>query len=258
MERELNLFTLKKAFGEQNYTIAELSYRDKILNHPLIKGLWTMGPSFVIVTNTNTWQFELVTGDSQLISGFSNEEIMKMQGKFLLEFPVENHGPSNLVIVQRGMEYIVSRPVKERDNIYVIYYYHALNANGSLMTIQHHSFPLLFDEKNIPYIFCNIFSDISFLKPDNIPMGLIVNRFTNETFEINPQKPEIVASKIVFSAREKDIISLLMKGLNSNQIADFLHISYETVRTHRKNILGKAGISKTSQLIHYCLFNGLH
>jgi hypothetical protein len=90
MDAGLNLFNLKKAFGNQNYTIAELSYRDKILNHPLINGLWTMGPAFVIVVNTKTWAFEMVTGESDSISGFNIDEIMNLQGKFLMDFPVEN------------------------------------------------------------------------------------------------------------------------------------------------------------------------
>jgi len=257
MDAGLNLFNLKKAFGNQNYTIAELSYRDKILNHPLINGLWTMGPAFVIVVNTKTWAFEMVTGESDSISGFNNDEIMNLQGKFLIDFPVENHGPANLLIVKRGMEYLNSRPVNERENIFVVYFYHARKKDGSLITIQHHSFPLIFDENHIPFIFVNVFSDIGFLKPENVPMGLIINRFTNETFEINPQNPEITASKDIFSSREKEIIRLLIKGMNSSQIAESLAISHETVRTHRKNILRKAGLSNTGQLIHYCLFNGV-
>lgn len=257
MNTGLNIFNLRKAFGNQNYSVSELSYRDKIFNNPLINGLWTMGHAFVIVANTNTWTFEMVTGDSEQISGFTNEEIMSLQGKFLMDFPVENHGQANLLIVKRGMEYLNSRPIKERQSIYVVYYYHAHKKSGSLITIQHHSFPLIFDENQIPFIFVNVFSDIGFLKPGNIPMGLIINRFAGETFEVNPQNSEIVASKEIFSNREKEIIRLLIKGLNSGQIAESLEISHETVRTHRKNILRKAGLTNTGQLIHYCLFNGV-
>ena len=257
MNEGLNLFNLKKAFGNQNYTIAETSIRDKILNHPLINGLWTLGPAFLIVANTKTWLFEMVTGESESISGFTIDEIVNLQGKFLMDFPIENHGPSNLLIVKRGMEYLNSRPLNERESIFVVYFYHAQKKDGSLITVQHHSFPLIFDENHIPFIFVNVFSDIGFLKPENVPMGLIINRFTNETFEINPQKSELIQSNKKFSTREKDIIRLLIKGMNSNNIAKSLGISHETVRTHRKNILGKAELSNTSQLIHYCLFNGV-
>ena len=61
----------------------------------------------------------------------------------------------------------------------------------------------------------------------------------------------------LFTAREKDIVRLLINGLNSRQIAEQLHISMETVRTHRKNILKKAGVNSTTELVGYAMTHGL-
>jgi DNA-binding CsgD family transcriptional regulator len=46
--------------------------------------------------------------------------------------------------------------------------------------------------------------------------------------------------------REKEIISLIIEGKTNKQIADILYISYETVKTHRKNIFRKL---ETSNLL---------
>jgi DNA-binding CsgD family transcriptional regulator len=257
MKGNISFFAFKKSFGDQNYIIEDPNYREKILNHPLVQGLWTIGPSFSIIVNTHSWNFELVTGDCKRISGYSCQEIMDMQGKFVLEFPVEEHGQVNLAAVKLGMEYIASRPVIERQKIFVVYFYYAISRAGQLLTIQHQSIPLVFDENNIPFIFCNIYSDISYLKPANIPLGLVINRHINESFEVDSVKTELVRSSDLFSEREKDVIRLLIRGLNSSQIADSLYISPQTVRTHRKNILKKAGLNGTGQLIHYCLFKGV-
>jgi DNA-binding CsgD family transcriptional regulator len=61
---------------------------------------------------------------------------------------------------------------------------------------------------------------------------------------------ELLSMGNVFSKREFDIIQLIEKGLNSDQIADKLFLSANTVNTHRRNILRKSGKTNTSELIH--------
>lgn len=60
-----------------------------------------------------------------------------------------------------------------------------------------------------------------------------------------------------FSERELEIISMIIGCKNANEIADALHISKNTVDTHRKNILEKAGLRKTTELIVFAIENGL-
>ncbi|MFL5787981.1 MAG: response regulator transcription factor [Flavisolibacter sp.] len=53
------------------------------------------------------------------------------------------------------------------------------------------------------------------------------------------------------SIREIEILGLIMLGYTNHEIADKLFISYETVRSHRKNILTKTGACNTAALINY-------
>jgi DNA-binding NarL/FixJ family response regulator len=53
------------------------------------------------------------------------------------------------------------------------------------------------------------------------------------------------------SSREIDVLSLIMQGLTNREISDKLFISFETVRSHRKNILRKTGSKNTAALINY-------
>jgi DNA-binding CsgD family transcriptional regulator len=69
----------------------------------------------------------------------------------------------------------------------------------------------------------------------------LINKNINRVLEINTHKLTI---------REVEIISLIMLGLTNNEIADKLFISYETVRSHRKNILEKTGAKNTASLIN--------
>lgn len=53
------------------------------------------------------------------------------------------------------------------------------------------------------------------------------------------------------SIREIEVLGLIMRGLTNQEIADKLFIGYETVRSHRKNILDKTGAKNTAALITY-------
>lgn len=70
----------------------------------------------------------------------------------------------------------------------------------------------------------------------------IVNKKINCQFEVNHQK---------LTVREIEVLGLIMQGLTNHEIAEKLFISYETVRSHRKNILEKTGAKNTVALINY-------
>lgn len=59
------------------------------------------------------------------------------------------------------------------------------------------------------------------------------------------------------SKRETEILILIAQGHLNKEIADLLHISLNTVLTHRKNIISKTGIKTVSGLTFYCIQNGL-
>ncbi|MGC1240488.1 MAG: helix-turn-helix transcriptional regulator [Chryseosolibacter sp.] len=60
--------------------------------------------------------------------------------------------------------------------------------------------------------------------------------------EINQQK---------LSIREIQVLGLIMQGLTNHEIAEKLFVSYETVKSHRKNILSKTHAKNTAALINY-------
>jgi DNA-binding CsgD family transcriptional regulator len=60
-----------------------------------------------------------------------------------------------------------------------------------------------------------------------------------------------------FSERELDIIRLLRQGLKSEEIASKLHISKNTVDTHRRNMLKKAHCQNSIELLNFCSQHGL-
>ena len=59
------------------------------------------------------------------------------------------------------------------------------------------------------------------------------------------------------SAREKDILICVAKGLINKEIADLFNISIHTVISHRRNITRKTGIKTVAGLTVYALLNNL-
>ena len=58
------------------------------------------------------------------------------------------------------------------------------------------------------------------------------------------------------SAREAEVMSLIVKGHINKEIADMLNISLSTVITHRRNIMEKLGLKSVSALTIYAVTRG--
>jgi DNA-binding NarL/FixJ family response regulator len=59
------------------------------------------------------------------------------------------------------------------------------------------------------------------------------------------------------TAREKEILQCLAEGLNDRQIAQGLHISFETERNHMANIFAKLGVQSRLQAILFAIRCGI-
>jgi DNA-binding NarL/FixJ family response regulator len=84
--------------------------------------------------------------------------------------------------------------------------------------------------------------DISMEVKDQSTAVFLVQRKANATVEKQQEK---------LTVREIEVLGLIMHGLTNQQIAAKLFISYETVRSHRKNILEKTGTKNIVELMNY-------
>ncbi len=62
---------------------------------------------------------------------------------------------------------------------------------------------------------------------------------------------------IELTAREKDIVTAIARGLSNKEIADSLFISIHTVATHRRNICAKLNIHSASGMTIFAILHGL-
>jgi two-component system response regulator NreC len=73
------------------------------------------------------------------------------------------------------------------------------------------------------------------------------------------QQPQVKAKGRVeeLTPRETEVLRLVAQGYTSQQVADQLSISVNTVETHRAHIMEKLGLRGRAQLVRYAIARGL-
>jgi DNA-binding NarL/FixJ family response regulator len=69
-----------------------------------------------------------------------------------------------------------------------------------------------------------------------------------------PGRPDPLAA---LTPRERDVLQCMVDGLSRAQIAQRLHVSTNTVRTHAQNVLAKLGVHSTLESVALALRHGL-
>jgi DNA-binding NarL/FixJ family response regulator len=77
--------------------------------------------------------------------------------------------------------------------------------------------------------------------------------------KLNKIREESLArtTRPVFTEREMEVLALLCKGLNNDQISEVIHISPKTIEKHKSNMFQKTDTNNTINLILYAFRNGL-
>lgn len=81
------------------------------------------------------------------------------------------------------------------------------------------------------------------------------NKSINKNFQIISNIN--IQEEIPLTARELEVIKLIVKDYSSQEIADKLFISIRTVETHRKNIMVKLNAKSVISLVYYAIQNNL-
>ncbi len=184
------------------------------------------------------------------IIGFSKDEIT-------FDLMYKNIHPADRLIVYlatiKSVYYADSR-FKNRpfENVFVMDFRFKCK-NGAYIRIMRETGCAINDKiGNMVYSFA-IHTDISEIKTNN-RIGLL---YRGNSKEVCFPDDDLLTTNNVFGKREKQILYYLAKGKLSKEIAEILHISKHTVDTHRRNMLCKAMLKNTPELILYGIDNGL-
>ena len=161
---------------------------------------------------------------------------------------------------EKAIDYFYS--VLGRENILkykVCYCFRSKVADGSYQLFQHQAIVLTVDEKGGIGKSLNIHTNINHItKVNNHKVHIIGIDNETEVIELNVKEGnDKLNYSSFFSKRESQIINLITLGFKNDEIAEKLFISVFTVKNHRKNILQKAGVKSSAELIAKCINEGL-
>lgn len=90
------------------------------------------------------------------------------------------------------------------------------------------------------------------VKKEKFVCSKVIDAILNKHFP-----PEDSCEGVSLSQREIEIVELISKGFTNSRIAEKLFLSVHTISTHRKNILKKLGVNKSSELVMYAIKTGI-
>ncbi len=90
-------------------------------------------------------------------------------------------------------------------------------------------------------------------KGENYFSKEIIRIHNNSLFSRRKKKQ----NKVVLSPRELDVLKHIFQEMSTQEIAEELHISINTVDTHRKNLMRKIGAKNMVGLVKYAIQQGL-
>jgi DNA-binding CsgD family transcriptional regulator len=86
-----------------------------------------------------------------------------------------------------------------------------------------------------------------------VPNRAVVAIFVSDPEAGSPPAPDVFQTLYGLTPAEARVAHLLATGCGLVAVADELHVTRETVRTHLKNIFAKTGTSRQSQLVRLAL-----
>ncbi|MBO9152996.1 hypothetical protein J7I43_12280 [Chitinophaga sp. MAH-28] len=130
-------------------------------------------------------------------------------------------------------------------------------ADGSYKLFMHQGMQLTLDKHNGIAKALNIHTDIShFTNINNYKLSIIGLHGMPSYTDIDIYQPPRLGNPL-YTKRETEILKLIAAGFTNRQIAEKLSIAFDTVKNHRRNILTKAGVTNTGQLIKKCMLQGV-
>jgi len=182
------------------------------------------------------------------VLGLSNEDVLKGGWAYLHSC----FHPDDLKLFQQKALPSLKRALRkvpERDRPRCVFNYttRIRHARGHYVLAAVENQPVEWHGRGWPQVYMTVLKNITPFG-NNHKMMVMVSRQEESRQFINLHQQSFDFRWEPFTDREVEVIRLIAQGLTSKQMAVQLHISPETVRNHRKNILLKSQCSSSTEL----------
>ena len=206
--------------------------------------------TFFCITNTQTLTFEYISKNMFACIGIANDLIKEKGMRYFWSRIHPDDLNGWLAAMNDLMNFTLSEiAAKDRHRLSYTWNYRFKNANEDYVNIIQNTTPLQYDSEHKPIIGLAHYTVIS----SEINMDVCASaKMLNDNNEYETKYFNNFSHKLLSTGitnRERDIIRLLVLKHSSKDIANKLNISFNTVNTHRRNILKKLNISTTGELV---------
>ncbi len=216
----------------------------------LISNFHPIGSQFVYANCYLSDKIIYITDGIEQVLGYNADDADCLAFFYDKIHPDDVEKVKNLTIkaIKAGSDRYGISPMKHIFNII----YRIKTSDGTYIKIHRQTGKLTQDPNGDMLTSFGIITDVSRLSNTQEVQGYMSGpEIPDYRFSVTEKNP-----KVLFTKREREIIDLLAKGLNSEKIGEKLFISRETVNTHRRNILEKSGVKNSTALMAYVFKNG--
>jgi hypothetical protein len=185
---------------------------------------------FVFIYDVRAQQAVFVSAGIERVLGYPAAE-------FSLERLYQEIHPDDAALVGRATvlsaEYAAQYKAETLGHVFSTAY-RLRHQQGHFVRVLRQNYGLYSDKEGNVLVIASIYTDITAHKrTDDVTFHCTDERLQRRLEqELGPHGPTL-------SAREQAVLALVLAGCSSRQIADKLHLSVYTVKTHRRNILRK-------------------
>ncbi len=238
--------TIKEQFFEPIYReiVPEEEYKQFKALPATCESLSRICNQSVYIIDYSKQNFFCVSSHPLFLCGYTPEEVKEMGYLFYEKVLSPEDLHMVLEINKFGWSLFEKIPPTEVPNVCFSYDFYLHHKNGTRTLINHKLVPTFLTKNNAMWLaVCTV--SFSSRKSSGNVIFTLNNRLEYYTYDFITK--QIVTHTIEqLSKREKEVLTLLMRGFNLVEIAQELHISTHTVRTHRQHIEQKFDVRNTT------------
>lgn len=245
-------FLIQTAGHSDSFAISEAFLQRIEQLYPSFR-LMDKASSFFFIFDFVKAKYLYVSESIASILGYTAEEWKERGVDFA--FSIVHHEDVNrLMACHKTMfDLYYATPIEERKDMRYGYEVRVVSKDGRVVWLLQQGVFLEIDVDGRPVISFDVLSDLTHYKKNNV--------LTLSLSKADGSSPQVVyfplQARVSFSKREIEILHMLERTMTSKAIAETLCISQHTVDTHRRNMIKKANVRDTSQLVSFARDNGL-
>jgi len=238
----------KISTGERlNEVELELEVHKKILN------IFQVGDYYYFILNLKDSKFDFMSKEVKNVLGYPPEELDIFT---LINKIHPDDQPWFLNIETKVIEFFGTLSIEQIPNYKVRYDYRIKKSDGDYIRILQQIVTIQHSETGGILKTFAVHTDISHLKMEGNPVLSFIGLNGEPSFiDVDIKKVFLVPSGFL-SGRECEVLSMLVDGKETKEIAAALFITPATVSTHRKNLLAKTKARNTSEMIVMAITKG--